>query len=197
MPAMSATEQAWCRSLPWRVFTRRVMLPWVMRGTQLSGDVLELGSGSGAMAMGLLVRYPAVRLTATDVDPAMLEAAERRLAHFGDRIELREADATDLPFDDGSFDVVVSFIMLHHVIEWEAALGEIARVLRPGGLFAGYDLVWSRSGRLVHRFDRSPHRFATVPALRARFGELPFDGVRVQPAFAGLAAQFSARRRMP
>ena len=48
--------------------------------------------------------------------------------------------------------------MLHHVIEWERAVTEAARVLRPGGSFVGYDLLASRMVSLVHRADRSPHR---------------------------------------
>jgi hypothetical protein len=53
MPVMSAVEQAWCRSLPWRAFSRRVVFPWAIGDTDLLGDVLELGSGSGAMAVEL------------------------------------------------------------------------------------------------------------------------------------------------
>lgn len=194
MPVMSAVERAWCRSLPWRAFTRRVVFPWAVGDTDLDGDVLELGSGSGAMALELLERYPTIRLTATDVDPAMRAAATHRLARYGNRVEIREADATRLPFDDASFDAVISFIMLHHVIGWEQALGEIARVLRPGGTVAGYDLVESGVSRLTHRLDRSPHRMATVDALRDRFGELPFDDVTVMPGLGGLVARFHAHR---
>ena len=194
MPVMSRIEQAWCRSLPWRAFTRRVVFPWAIGDTELHGDVLELGSGSGAMAAALLDRYPEIRLTATDVDPAMRAAATSRLAHYGQRAEVREADATQLPFGDASFDAVISFIMLHHVIDWEQALAEIARVLRPGGLFAGYDLVESTMTRLTHRLDRSPHRMTTVEELRAGIGELPFGDITVDPSLGRLVTRFHARR---
>ena len=195
MPVMSRIEQAWCRSLPWRTFTRRVVLPWAIGDDELHGDVLEIGSGSGAMAAEILHRYPTVRLTATDVDPAMRAAAAPRLAPFGDRAEVREADATRLPFDDGSFDTVVSFIMLHHVIEWERAHGEVARVLRPGGVFVGYDLVESVVSRSTHRRDGATDRMAAIDDLRRRLAELPFDEVRVRPAFGRIAARFRAHRR--
>lgn len=194
MPVMSAIEQAWCRSVPWRAFTRRIVFPWAIGDAALEGDVLELGSGSGAMAVELLRRYPAVRLTATDVDPAMRAAAVGRLGAFGERAVVREADATALAFADGSFDAVVSFIMLHHVLDWEQALAEAARVLRPGGVLVGYDLVESGVSRLTHRLDRSPHRLAGVEALRERLHELPFDDVAVAPALGGLVARFRARR---
>ena len=193
MPVMSRVEQAWCRSLPWRTFTRRAVFPWAIGPADLTGDVLELGSGSGAMAVALLERYPAIRLTATDVDPAMLAAARRRLELFGDRAEVTEADAARLPFGDESFDAVVSFIMLHHVIGWEDALGEVARVLRPGGRIVGYDLVLSRPAKVLHRLDRSPHRLATVTALRERLGELGIVDLSVDTAVGGLVARFGGR----
>ena len=194
MPAMSALEQAWCRSLPWRTFTRRVVFPWALPKGALGGDVLELGSGSGANAVELLDRYPEVRLTATDVDPAMVETARVHLMGFGDRAQVQQADATELPFADESFDAVVSFIMLHHVIDWEGALREAARVLRPGGLFAGYDLVESGASRLLHRFDRSPHRLTTTSGLRHRLSEVGMEDVTVATSLGGYVARFHARR---
>lgn len=194
MPAMSTVEQAFCRSRAWRWFTRRAIFPWALDGIDLHGEVLELGSGSGAMAEELLARFPSIRLTATDVDAAMVEAASRRLTPFGDRVEVREADATRLPFPDGHFDAVVSFIMLHHTVQWEEALGEAARVLHPRGALAGYDVVLSRPARVLHRIDRSPHRLATISDLRAHLNRLPVDGVRVEPALGGLVVRFAARR---
>lgn len=194
MPAMSTVEQAFCRSRSWRWFTRRAIFPWALDGIELHGDVLELGSGSGAMAEELLARFPSIRLTATDVDPAMVDAASRRLMPFGDRVDVRQADATGLPFPDGHFDAVVSFIMLHHTVQWEHAVGEAARVLRPGGHLAGYDVVVSLPARVIHRIDLSPHRLATIAELRTHLGQLPLDHVRVDPALGGLVARFAARR---
>src|SRR5690349_21500532 len=111
---MSKAQQVFCRSAPWRVVAGRVVLPWALQGHTPTGDVLEVGAGSGAMAAELPRRHPGVRLVATDVDPAMVAAAAERLEPFGDRAHAQEADATALPFEDGSFDVVVSWVMLHH-----------------------------------------------------------------------------------
>ena len=194
MPAMTKVERALCRSGPWRVFTRRVVVPWAIGPTELRGDILEIGSGSGAMAAELLARAPAIRLTATDVDPAMCAAAAGRLERFGARAQVQEVDATRLPFDDGCFDGVVSFVMLHHVVAWEVALGEAVRVLRPGGVVVGYDLMRSGPNRLLHRHESARHRMATADALRARLAELPLTQVNVQRGLGGTVARFRGQR---
>src|SRR5215207_7762311 len=72
MPSMSSVEQALCRSGPWRLMARRVMLPWVLQGVPLRGDVLEIGAGSGATAAGLLDMAPNLRMTVTDYDDDMV-----------------------------------------------------------------------------------------------------------------------------
>lgn len=72
-----------------------------------------------------------VDVTVTDFDPVMVAAASDRLQGFGARAHAQVADATALPFEDGSFDTVVSFIMLHHVIDWERALAEAPECSRP------------------------------------------------------------------
>jgi len=87
----------------------------------------------------------------------MTEAAAARLRDFP-KASTRTADATAMPFPDGSFDSVVSCLMLHHIVEWERALAEVARVLRPGGTFVGYDLTRTPLASAFHRLDRSPHR---------------------------------------
>ncbi len=120
-----------------------------LQGERLDGEVLEIGGGSGAMAAELLRKCPDVRLTLTDYDEVMVGTARTRLGEFGERVSVRQADATRLPFADASFDTVVSFIMLHHVIDGEAAVAEAGRVLRPGGRLIGYDLLASRPMQLL------------------------------------------------
>src|SRR5262249_28164447 len=155
-----------CRSAPWRWFARRIVLPWVIQGEHVSGDILEIGSGSGATAAELLRRFPDVQLTATDYDDSMVDVARDRLREFGDRVDVKQADATQLPFPGGSFDAVLSFIMLHHVMDWEKALAEAVRVLRPGGRLLGFDLLDSPAMHWLHRAERSPHRMMRWDELR-------------------------------
>ena len=60
-------------SLPYRLFARRVLLPWVLQGEQLAGDGLEIGAGSGAMTAQLLAAFPDLQMAATDYDIDMVE----------------------------------------------------------------------------------------------------------------------------
>jgi ubiquinone/menaquinone biosynthesis C-methylase UbiE len=143
MPAMSHVESLLCRSAPWRTFATRVVLPWALDGERLDGHVLEVGSGSGAIAAALLDQHANLTLTATDYDPKMVRQLERRLTSYGDRASVAQADATQLPFADDTFDVALSFLMLHHVGNWEAALTELARVVKPGGRVIGCDMLQS------------------------------------------------------
>ncbi len=89
-------------------------------------DVLEVGCGTG-----LILRHldeAANRAAGIDLSPGMLEHAKRR------GLEVYEADACNLPFEDATFDVACSFKVLAHVPDLGAAFREMARVVRPGGL---------------------------------------------------------------
>jgi SAM-dependent methyltransferase len=127
--------------------------------------VLELGSGSGANAAAVLDSFPDVRLTTTDLDPAMVDAAARRLAEFGDRVTVRQADAARLEFGDCEFDPVLSLLMLHHVGDWPAALAESARVVRSGGQIVGYDLLRSGPTAWLHRHRGPEHDYVIAEEL--------------------------------
>jgi ubiquinone/menaquinone biosynthesis C-methylase UbiE len=189
---MSKVESAYCRSGPWRFVAGRAILPWALQRRTPTGHVLEIGGGSGAMAAQLAARHPDLRLTVTDLDDAMVQAARERLAPFGDRVAAQRADATALPFEAGSFDTVLSFIMLHHVIEWERALAEAVRVLRPGGLLLGYDLLATGPARLVHRLDGSRNRLMQLGELRSVLDGQPVDDVALRPGFGRQVVRFSA-----
>lgn len=186
MPVMSAIEGAFCRSGPWRSFARRRVLPWALGGLDLHGDVLEIGGGSGAMAEGVAHTFPAARLTVTDIDDAMVDVASHRLRGC-DNVRVESADVTALPYDADAFDIVTSYLMLHHVIDWIDALGEAARVLRPGGILVGYDLTDTALARLTHRLDGSPHRIIAPEELT--------DGLKIA-GFHEISVSVSVRRHL-
>jgi ubiquinone/menaquinone biosynthesis C-methylase UbiE len=138
MPVMSRSERAFCCGAVWRSSSAAVARE--LRALRLGCDVLEIGAGSGSVAQQLLSRNPELALTAIDIDPHMTRATATRLHGFPNATA-KTADATAMPFPDDSFDSVVSCLMLHHIVDWERAVAEVARVLRPGGAFVGYDLV--------------------------------------------------------
>ena len=147
------------------------------------------------MAVEVLRRHPEViRYVATDIDPAMVRLAERQLSSFGDRAEAREVDASGLPFDDATFDVVCSWLMLHHTIEWEQVLADAVRVLKPGGKLVGYDLPDSLPGRVVHVVTRSRVRMISPDDLRAELITLGMSDVVVESVRGAGAFRFLATR---
>jgi SAM-dependent methyltransferase len=193
---MTRGERRACQSAPWRWFARRVVLPWALAGEVPTGRVLEIGGGSGAMAVELLERYPNVTMVVTDFDDAMVEDAARRLRVYGQRAEVRQADATALPFEDASFDTVVSFIMLHHTVEWEKALAETTRVLRPGGKLIGYDLLRARPMTMLHHDhgEGDGHRLMELDAVRGVLADLPLRDPSARRSLGGLLVRFHAER---
>jgi ubiquinone/menaquinone biosynthesis C-methylase UbiE len=95
------------------------------------GRVLEVGAGTGA---SFPYYPPDAQVVATEPDPHMLERARKRAAGLGGaNIELRQASAEQLPFDDASFDHVITSLVLCTVRDQPKALAEARRVLKPGG----------------------------------------------------------------
>jgi SAM-dependent methyltransferase len=193
MPIMSGIESAFCRSTPWRSFAGQVVLPWALNGHSCTGDILEIGGGSGAMAAGLARRFPAASITVTDADAAMVHAARSQLAPFAD-VTADVADVTSLPFAAYRFDAVMSYLMLHHVIYWRQALAESSRVLKPGGEFLGYDLTDTRLARWVHQVDGSPHRIIAPDELIDGLQGAGFTRITVQTAAHGHLMRFHAHK---
>ena len=105
-----------------------------------AAHVLDVGTGTGTLAIALLRRWPAIRVTAIDASGGMIAKAaaeaERLLApDERARLDLRVAFAADLGLADASVDVAVSSFVLQLVPNRFRALREVRRVLRPGGVF--------------------------------------------------------------
>lgn len=98
---------------------------------------VEIGTGRRGLGARVAVeRLGATEVTAFDVHPASVGRARVRCADLADRVTFRVGDATALPVEDASTDLVVDFHALHHIPDWRAAVAEAARVLRPGGQLA-------------------------------------------------------------
>ncbi len=96
--------------------------------------MLDVATGTGLVAAELERRR--FRVTGLDQSPDMLAVARER---FGDRVELVQASATEVPFADATFDHLTVTYLLRYVDDPEATLAELARVVRPGGVVASLE----------------------------------------------------------
>jgi ubiquinone/menaquinone biosynthesis C-methylase UbiE len=149
---VNAAHNLLCSSGWWSRRVERELIPWGLKGCELGDDVLEIGPGFGASTRVLAGRLP--RLTVVELD----EGYCRRLAsELGDRVSVVQGNATRLPFDDGRFSAAICFTMLHHIPSaalQDRAFAEVARVLRPGGTFAGTDSLGTGTVfKLIHVGD--------------------------------------------
>lgn len=124
------------RLLPmWRRYAEQV-LPWLPP----TGTVLEIGPGPGMLLEKLAGRHPlAVGL---DLSPAMLRQAQQRLRQRHRPTHLARGEATRLPFAAESFDGIAATFTLSAIPDGAAAVGEMARVLRPAGVLALVDAAY-------------------------------------------------------
>jgi SAM-dependent methyltransferase len=149
-------------------------------GIEPGSRVLDVGSGTGNAAIPAAQR--GARVTASDLTPELLDAGRNRPEAAGLDIDWVPADAEDLPFDDASFDVVMSSIGVMFAPHHQAAADELARVCRPGGTIGL--LSWTPDGMLgalfatMKPFMPPPPPGASPPPLwgsedhlRALFGE--------------------------
>jgi len=140
------------------------------------GDtVLDVACGTGAVAVEVARRH-GCRVVGVDQSPEMLAEGHRRVdaAGLGDRVELREARAEKLPFEDGAFDGLTFTCLLRYVDDPAATMRELARVVRPGGRIAMLEFF-------------VPPRALPRGAWEAyvRVG-LPLAGRAVSPGWAGV-----------
>ena len=161
--------------------------------------VLDVACGTGAVALEL-VRQKGCSVVGVDQSPEMLAEARRRLVD----VELVEASAQELPFEDTTFDGLTAAYLLRYLDDLPAGLAELARVLRPGGtaalldfgvppggvprqawkLYVGAGLPllggaispgWREVGRFLGRSIREFHERWPLPRLLRAFREAGFE----------------------
>ncbi len=141
-----------CRSGWWKKFLTLDLIPWALEGAAWKGRVLEIGPGPGLTTA--LLAPQAASLTCLEVDGRFAASLGARTR--GGNVRVLCGDATEMALGSESFDSVLAFTMLHHVTPvraQDALFREAARVLRPGGLFAGVDSLDSPLFRALHWFD--------------------------------------------
>ena len=145
-----------------------------------TGKLLEVPVGTGVLTMPLYRKLEKAEITCLDYSADMMNAAKRKAEAAGIRnVTFRQGDVGALPFEDGTFDIVLSMNGFHAFPDKEAAYRETLRVLKPGGTFCGCFYV-EGGCRRTDWFVRHlyvPKGFFTPPfeteeSLRARLGSL-------------------------
>ena len=159
-------------------------------------DILEIGCGTGGFAERLAVEHPDATLVATDQSERFVELTSAR------GVEAQVADATDLPFADASYDLVVALWMLYHVPDLDRALAEVRRVLRPGGRFLAVTNGDEHLADLRRDAGGGPEvtQFSTQNgevALRRHFDEVRGETRRTRAFFADHATALAYLNSWP
>jgi ubiquinone/menaquinone biosynthesis C-methylase UbiE len=114
------------------------------RATKMTarGAAVDLGCGPGYLVVEMARQAPELHVTGVDLSDEMLAEAEdyARRHDMGQTVSFRKGDVQQIPFADGSVDLVVSTLSLHHWSDPVAVLDDVARVLSPGGSFLVFDL---------------------------------------------------------
>lgn len=149
---MNLPHRLLCRSALWRKAVEKQLFPWVVEGLEIGQNALEIGPGPGVTTD--ILRKCVSSLTCVEIDRTFANSLRKRTA--GQNVTVIQEDATMMSLPNGMFDTAFSFTMLHHVpsvVLQDRLLAEVARVLRPGGTFAGTDSLYSRAFGLLHLFD--------------------------------------------
>lgn len=122
-------------------YSRPLAVPFAdFAGVKAGMTVLDVGCGTGALTAELVARVGAASVHAVDPSPGY--AAATRIAHPD--VDVREASAEQLPFDDGSVDAALAELVVHFMKDPVAGLREMARVTKAGGTVAA--CVWDHAG---------------------------------------------------
>lgn len=131
-----------------------------------AGNLLEVPVGTGVLTMPVYKTLPQAEITCLDYSPDMMAQARHRAERFGlNNVQFRQGDVGRLPFEDGSFDLVLSLNGFHAFPDKGAAYRETFRVLKPGGVFCGCFYIKGENRRTDWFIDRlyTPKGFFTPP----------------------------------
>ncbi|KLU61118.1 demethylrebeccamycin-D-glucose O-methyltransferase [Peptococcaceae bacterium CEB3] len=147
--------------------------------------LLDIGCGTGRYSISLASM--GLEVTGVDVSPAMLEKAQAKATEAGVSISFMGADALRLPFDDETFDLVLSVDSMEWVPDFRAALQEAFRVLKTGGRFVvgfiGRDSAWWRFyTEEARRKPDTPFGYARFYTLGELLAAMPGQGIRGKAA---------------
>lgn len=183
--------------------------------------VLDLACGTGDLADAMARALPHARVTGLDASPRMIAAANTRHAAHASRLRFAVGDAMQLDgVPDGSVDIVTAGYCYRNVPDWRAAIREVARVLRPGGVFADLDFfrppfapwrglflwylrragdvvgwAWHRSPVVYGYIAPSIAGFCTAAEFSAELVQAGFTPPHVTTHLGGGVAQHVAIRR--
>jgi 16S rRNA A1518/A1519 N6-dimethyltransferase RsmA/KsgA/DIM1 with predicted DNA glycosylase/AP lyase activity len=131
---MNYLHRRLCSSAQWKQTVQRYALPWTLEKIALGREALEIGPGYGAATE--VLQNKVEQLTCVESDHKL---ADSLLHKVNGNVAIRCEDATAMSLPDACFDSAICFTMLHHVGSTalqNRLFGEVARVLRPGGVFA-------------------------------------------------------------
>lgn len=165
-----------------------------------SGRVLEIGPGPGFIAFEIAERLPDVHVTGLDVSKTMIDIATGNARKHGvsEQVVFREGNAANMPFEEASFDFVISSGSLHHWEEPVRVFREVHRVLKPGcqALIsdlrsdAAQDEVRELTSQIDSRFMRWGLRHSFGEGYTAQEAEKLLDGIpftRIRTDIAGIS----------
>jgi ubiquinone/menaquinone biosynthesis C-methylase UbiE len=172
-------------------------------GIKAGFRMLDVGCGTGSMAIMIKRTHPAAEVTGIDPDPDALALSKRKAKRAGLSIEFDRGFADRMPYADASFDRVFSSFMFHHLAAGEktATLGEIRRVLKPGGSLHLLDFVHEHGtpsvkpahGQLIHRRGPVAERIESrMTSLLDEAGFVDAQELKRSKIFFGPIAYFRA-----
>ena len=128
------------------------------------GTLLDIGTGPARLLLKLHQQSPGMRLVGIDSSAAMITEAKKNVAQSGlsEFIEVKEGSASQIPFPDRYFDIIVSTVSMHHWKQPEACLNEIYRVLKDNSYALIYDIVSDTSKEILNETKRECGRLKTT-----------------------------------